>query len=258
MDKTFFQGIKQWEIDWQGHSAKMPVFYYDVTSMTAIHTADSESVRKLLPLKAMHPVEIFPGRCLAAFTAFEYRETDIDPYNEFSIAFLVRYGKRPIPFLTAAQQTARRCFSAYVWQLPVTTEIARAGGVEMYGYPKFIADIHFERSEGFLHCDLAEGGKQILRLSGKQLPTAAGNAMRYMTYSVSDGIPLATNVFVNPLEIGETRDKYAATLEIGTDHPIGRLLKRIGLSAMPFQYQYSPLNQAILFPGRNLMDTLEI
>ena len=68
MDQSFFAGIKQWALNWQGYEAKMPVFYYDVTSMTAIHTANTAAVRKLLPLKAMKPIEIIPGRCLVAST----------------------------------------------------------------------------------------------------------------------------------------------------------------------------------------------
>jgi hypothetical protein len=59
---------------------------------------------------------------------------------------------------------------------------------------------------------------------------------------------------MNQLEFAESRDKQAATLEVGADHSICEELKKIGLSETPVMYQYSPLNQAILFAGRNLMD----
>jgi hypothetical protein len=233
---------------------KLPVFYYDTTTITAIYTASTARVKELLPLPQMHPIELSPGKCLVAFTAFEYRETDINPYNEFAIAFLVTFDKPQIPFLTSALQMYRRRMTAYVWHLPVTTEIARVGGVELYGYPKFIADIEFEKEADKITCHLAENGKKILSLQGKVLPVARGKNSKIITYSNIKDIPLVTNVYFNQLEFAETRDKQAATLEIGSDHRICEDLRKIGLSQTPVMYQYSPLNQAILFGGRNLMD----
>ena len=254
MNDDFFSGIKQWEFNWREMKGKLPVFYYDTTSLTAIYTASTRKVKKLLPHAQMNPIEIFPGKCLVAFTAFEYRKTDIDPYNEFSIAFLIRFNKPQIPFFTAFTQMYRRRITAYVWKLPVTTEIARVGGVDLYGYPKFIADIKFQKENEQITCHLSESGEKILSLRGKVLPTKKEKISKINTYSIIDNIPLIANIFINPLEMAQTNDKQAAVLEIGLDHSICINLRNIGLSATPIQYQYSPLNQAILFAGRNLMD----
>ena len=254
MSNEFFKGVKQWEFNLGELPFKLPVFYYDTTTIIAIYTASTAKVKELLPLPQMNPIELSPGKCLVAFTAFEYRETDINPYNEFAIAFLVTYDKPQIPFLTSALQMYRRRMTAYVWHLPVTTEIARVGGVELYGYPKFIADIEFEKEADHITCHLSEDANKILSLRGKVLPVARGKNSRIITYSNIDDIPLVTNIHINQLEFAESRDKQAATLEIGSDHSISEDLQKIGLSATPVQYQYSPLNQAILFAGRNLMD----
>ena len=254
MNSEFFKGIKQWEINMQDMKFKMPIFYYDTTTITAIYTASTTKVKELLPLPQMTPIEIFPGRCLVAFVAFEYRETDIDSYNELAISFLVTFDKPQIPFLTPALQMYQRRLTAYIWHLPVTTEIARVGGVEFYGYPKFIADIEFQKEADQISCHLSENGNKILSLNGKVLPVTRGKNTKYITYSVIDDIPLVANVQINQLEFAETRDKQAATLEIGTDHRICEDLRKINLSESPAMYQYSPLNQAILFAGRNLMD----
>jgi len=254
MRGEIFKGIKQWEFEWQGAKAKLPVFYYDNTSMTAIYTASTSRVRELLPHPAMKPIEIYPGKCLTAFTAFEYRKTDIDPYNEFSISFLISFKNPQIPGLTAVRQMSRRYFSAFVWQLPVTTEIARRGGVELYGYPKFLADITFQKGKDWMECDLTEEGKKILSLRGKVLQTSRGKITRYTTYSVLDEIPLAANVFVDPIEFSQSSDKQAASLDLGAGHAISEALRGIGLGKAPVMYQFSPVNEAILFGGRNLID----
>jgi hypothetical protein len=254
MRGELFKGIKQWEFEQAGRKFKLPVFYYDNTSLTAIYTASTNKVRKLLPLPAMTPTEMFPGRCMVAFTAFEYRKTDIDPYNEFSIAFLITFGKRQVPGVTAIWQMARRCFTAYVWQLPVTTEIARFGGVELYGYPKFLADITFDKGKEWIECRLSEKGENILALKGKILPTARGKITRFVTTSVVDEIPVTANVVVDPLEFAQRRDGQSADLELGANHPVAEALREIELSRNPVMYQFSPITEAILFAGKNLMD----
>jgi hypothetical protein len=256
MSSEFFKSVLQQEfatIDGK-FKGKLPVFYYDNTSMTAIYTASTTKVRQYLPLKEMHPVEVFPGRCLVGFSAFEYRKTDIDPYNEFSISIIISFGKKTLPGLGLIPQILKRNFTAYVWHLPVTTEIARYGGVELYGYPKFIADIKFTRKESELECTLSEKGKHILTLTGKKLPVKKGKVMRFRTYSVKDRIPLVANIYTNPIEFSETRAPDAARLEIGNEHPITKELKSIELSNKPLTYQYIPKNEVILFAPRNLID----
>jgi hypothetical protein len=147
----------------------------------------------------------------------------------------------------------KRYFTAYVWQLPVTTERARRGGVEMYGYPKFLADITFAKENGILGCTLSEGGKNILTLKGQTLKTSVEKVNRFKTFSVKDGVPLAANVYMNPIEFGKSMNGKAATLSLG-NHDIAKTLKEINLSPKPLFFQYMPVMEAILYGPRNLMD----
>ncbi len=249
-----FSGIAQWDTTLAGRSGKLPVFYQDASSVTAVFPARAEVARRLVPHPALRLVELYPGRCLVAITAFEYRRTDIDPYNELSIAFLASAGSRPVPGLSVLSLLARRTFGAYVWQLPVTTEVARVGGVDLYGFPKFIADIRFERAGGKIGCRLAAGGKPILALRGRTLPTRPGPRTRYVTYSVRKGILLAANVLVDPLEYAESLSGGGAELELHGDHAICATLRELDLGRRAVLYQYAARMQAILFAPRNLVD----
>ena len=255
MKGDLFKGIVQWDMqDAKGYKGKLPVFYYENTSMTVILTASTEKVMKYIPHPYMHPVEVFPGRCLVGFSMFEYRKTDIEPYNEFSISIIISFGKRPVPGITILSNMINRCFHAYVWHLPVTTERARYGGVELYGYPKFIADIAFKREKDHLECTLSEKGSMILTIRGKKQSTSQGKILRFKTYSIKDGIPLCANIYTNPIEFRQTMNRNAAELEIGSDHKICGELNGIGLSKKPLLFQYIPLNEMILFGPRNLID----
>lgn len=251
----FLRGIVQTEFPMEvfDRVGKLPVFYYDNSSMTAVFTASTRKVRALLPDARMHPLELFPGRCVVAFNAFEYRDTDIDPYNEFSISFLMSYGRRALPGFKLLHGLMTRCFEAYVWKLPVTTEIARWGGVELYGYPKFIADIEFERTPERTVCTLSEAGRHILTLDGRALKGAPARLLRYRAYSMKNGIPLCANVYTHPLQYAQTMSPGAARLTLG-EHEIARQLRALELSASPLMYQYCPLNELVLFGPRNLID----
>lgn len=261
MQGDLFKGIKQFEFpapETARHLKKpsflVPVYYYDNTSMTAIYTASTARVRPYLPDPRMHPLELGPGRCLVAFTAFEYRKTDIDPYNEFSIAVLINFDRPAIPGLSVLRQLLSKAFHAYVWHLPVTTEIARYGGVELYGYPKFIADITFTCADGHIECTLADNNRRILTLRGKQLPTRPGKVVRFKTYPVKDGITLCGNVYANHLSYAESYGGSNVALSIGAEHPICTELRSIDLSDKALLYQYSAANEAVLFGPHNLID----
>lgn len=254
MSGEIFQGIKQWEYERKGVKFLMPGFYRDSASFTAVFTASTKAVRALLPHPDMTPVELSPGRSVIAFTAFEYKDSDIGPYNEFGISFLIAFRKRQIPLFTALRQMRKRQLSAYVWQLPVTTELARRGGVDQYGYPKFLADIDFKKNDESISCTVAVDGTNLLTFEGKILPTERGEQSKSHSYSILEGIPLVTTVLMDYLEQGQSRDKDAVKLEPGA-HPIADDIRQLGLSETPVSYQYSPVFQSILFPGRNLVDT---
>ena len=155
------------------------------------------------------------GSTLVAFTAFEYRKTDIDPYNEFYISFPITFRKRAIPGITVLGMMARRYFTAYVWQLTVTTERARKGGVEMYGYPKFLADISFPRENDAFTCTLSEGGKNIFVLKGQKLKTAPEKVNRFKTFSVKDGVPLASKRLYESNRIRQIHEREGGTTHFG-------------------------------------------
>jgi hypothetical protein len=254
MTTDLFQGIARWNVEKTGTTRCLPYLYYDLSSVAAVYTASTGQVRKLLPHSDLRPIELVPGRCLVAFAGFEYRKTDQDPYNEFNISFLVSYRRRPIPLVTLAGALNARVIPSYVWQLPVTTEQARAGGVDLFGYPKFIADIQFARDQNRVICTLSEAGSEILRMTGRALPTKRGKPIRYVTYAAGLGALTSTNFVVAPHEFGESRHKSDLALEIGAEHAICHTLDGIKLSRHPLLYQYCPRGEAILFPSRNLKD----
>ncbi|MEW5736750.1 MAG: acetoacetate decarboxylase family protein [Thermodesulfobacteriota bacterium] len=233
---------------------KLPIFYYDNTSMTAIYTASTEKMSARLPSGLLHPVEIYPGRCLAAVSAFEYRETDIGPYNEFSVATLVTRGKRGLPGLTALSQLLRNEMHVYILTLPVDSELACRGGRDLSGYPKFLADFEWSDHDRFSSCRISVNGKLLARMRGKKLPTSQGRVLHSVLYTRFNNYLLNANLYIDQRRFGQSFDRGSAEIEIGDGHELCELLEDLKLGARPIAYQYSPHSRAILFDSKNLMD----
>ncbi|HEU4386037.1 MAG TPA: acetoacetate decarboxylase family protein [Anaeromyxobacteraceae bacterium] len=254
--KPFFESVAQQEMTLGGLKVLVPVFYQDVTSMNAVLTASTERVADLLPHPDLHPVELRRGRCLLSVTALEYRQSGIGPYNELAIAASVTFGRRAVRLLDAVAAVLRHAFSLHVLHLPVTTEVARVGGVELYGYPKFLADITFTRGEKGLACTLAEGGARILSLVGEDLGRYRPAKLHATTYSMKGETLLRTAIEFDKLESAETLRRGAATLEIGSEHRVARQLASLDVDPRPVLFQMSPRGRAILFEPHPAHETV--
>ncbi len=177
--------VEQKEVAITGGSCAVPVIYREVFAVAGIFLAPTLKLRDLLPTSKLVPAEVMPGKGLLAVVAFDYRDTSIGPYREVGIAVPARYRPRFNPMLVPPlRMAASLSYEAFVWQLPVTTETALHAGIDIWGYPKFLAEIEFEESE--------EGGSGLGVLSGRVLRLRARRVphMGWNTLSVRDGSAL--------------------------------------------------------------------
>lgn len=251
----FFKNIIKWNLEKSGVQIPHPFFFQDALFLVSLFTASTKKVSGLIPHSDLHPIELTPGRCLVGFSAFEYRQSDISAYNELSISFLVSYKKKPIPLLTLVKSALSGAFPAYIWQLPVTSEIARAGGIALYNTPKFLADIDFIRSKDSVGCSLSVSGSEILQMTSRVLPTKPIKPTQFVSYFIMEGSVIYAKARINPIEFAQSFRPGDFKLKIGKDHPICQTLHTLELSKRPFVSQYCPRCEIILFPAHNILDT---
>jgi len=114
-----------------------PNFYYRTSNIQLLFLAPRARLRAMLPAP-LEPLRAFSGYGLVALTFFSYAVCDNDPYNEVSIAAVIRRpGARGSHALELLDAMRRRSFFAHVLALPVTTEIARVRGLYGYQLPKW-------------------------------------------------------------------------------------------------------------------------
>jgi hypothetical protein len=248
-DSDFFTDVLQIDIEIGGRAGKTPTFYYDAGSISAAFPAHLRALRELMPDPCYVPARLAPGLGVIAIECLEYRDTDVGPYNEVAISVLLNDPpcRLNVPGRALVTSSRTRRHDAYIWHIPVTTDVALRGGVDFYGFPKFIADIDFDEPAERRRCRLAEGSKHILTLTGERLPTPGSGQVDIFCRLWMDGQPQAARFRKRQLNVAATFRPGAARLDLGADHPIARQLDRLLVSHRSLHYEFCPRFEAILF-----------
>jgi hypothetical protein len=238
----FFEGVKFEECEYSGRRVKFPFCFIDLSRMSASFSAPANKLKGALPTERLKPVEIKPGIAMVSFAGIEYREIDrLKPYNEFGVSMPVHYKR---------DENSQALPGLYVFYLPVTTEEARWGGVEFYGFPKFIAEISFEEAGEMRRCLLRAEGEDIITLEVKRLDTSLVYKDFYV-YTVKEGQLLRTRVQTKG-QSGTSSLPGDASYKLGNHH-IAEGLQRLEIGGKAMQCSYSPKMQTILHkPGQQL------
>jgi len=253
---VFFDGIVQEPISYHGIAARAPLFYRRARMMAGVFTADLAALRAEMPTRRHHPLAIRPGRGVVAIHCLDYQECDIGPYREVSLSTAIVHGAPPwASALDLARATVTGVYQVCVLQLPVDTEAALWGGLEIFGFPKWLAAISFAETAGRLVCTVKDPstGALVLEVSGEaiavrehaQTDRAKLRTLTMTSYPVKEGQTLRARMDLNLLASGSAFTGRSMTLSLGPD-PHADVLRRLGLGRL-VQYRYSPRCEGILY-----------
>ena len=123
-----------------------------------------------------------PGRALVALAVCRYDDTDLDPYHEVAVSFVVRPHDAP-PNVSAGQRMQEffsGAIGAYIHRLPVDREFSCAAGRDVWGFPKWVTTIDIDepgagstRAGTGTSVRLVDDGVHVLSLA-----VAAGGRLR--------------------------------------------------------------------------------
>ena len=253
MDEDFFSGVAQGEMNIAGVSAKVPIFYREARAFNGIFPANYFKLKRMLPDHRFVPAQVLPGVGAVSFSALEYQDTDIGPYNEFSIGILLNSSQfLPIPGYNMLRQYLQGYYYVYIYHLPVTTEVALRGGIDFYNYPKFLADIDFSDTEGEVICELGEKGEKILELRGRKVPAQRSSLLKYFCHLYQDKQPQTAEFKINAQEMAQALGSAGVSISFGDSHPIARKFSDVLLGDKALMYIYIPKLQGILYGPRQL------
>lgn len=251
---TFFEGVRQADIDVQGDTVKLPIFYYDGEFMTGVFPARLGALRRLLPDRRLSPARLAPGIGAVSITCFEYRDSDVGTYNELAIGIPLNFPNyRPnLPGLAMLGGVARGQLDGYVYHLPVTTELALKAGRELWNYPKFVAPIEFTQDDHTRTCRLSENDEHILTMRAPRIQATRTEKLQLFTHVYQDGQPQRGEFKLRAERSGQSIKFGAAQLEIGDRHPIANELRSVLISNKSIAASYSPKIEGILYGPENI------
>lgn len=244
----FFEGVEQVELSIEGKKGRFPVFYRDARMFTLVLPASLFKLYRIMPDPRFTPTQILPGIGGISLTAFEYFDTDIEPYNEFSIGVMLNSPYwMALPCYNLTRQYISKMFNVFIYHLPVTTEIALRGGIEFYNYPKFLADITFSDSPDRISCELARDGERILSMSGPKLPSLFSGEMKFMCNLYHYRQPQLAEFKVNVIEGAIKMLPSDVAWSFSLSSALGREIHDTVIGSRALMYMYMPKIQCILY-----------
>src|SRR3954453_4892673 len=199
-----------------GETVSIPVEIRDGRSWFASFLVPLDSARTLVEPAGLEPARTMRKFALATLAFVRYSDGDLGPYQEVAVAILVQ----------DSTGTGMGGASAYIHQLPVNQAFTCAAGREIWGFPKFLADITITEGRHADECLLVHEGRKVLRLDIAQgIPTPVRDTA-LDALSFRDGVLRRTRW---SLDGGGSRVRPSgARLELG-DHPIADELRGLGL-----------------------------
>lgn len=233
---------------------ELPACYFDASNYLALFQIDVDEAAEKLRGLPLQPV-IVSRKAVAVLTFFKFRDTTLGPYHEVGLAILVTpEGEQQlqISFNDLMEPSCRESLASWVLDLPVTSALGSAAGCEVWGYPKFVAQLPIELDGDRFHAQVVDvDGKLIMELSGQRgyvLPEEIPG-MAPQTYSMHKGQLLRTKVATRSR--CQTCGGGSIRLAIGdSPHRMTKNLRDLGLDGKaPKVMQTAEDFQSILFAG---------
>ncbi len=216
-----------------GRRMALPVHYLDMRMAGAVFRLPAQQARDLVADERFVPRVEDDGLARCYVTALEYRKVDIlYPYNELAVT---------IPgSLRGFDREAD--LHAYL-HLPVTTEDARWTGVEIYGFPKYVAGIEFREIERTVVSTLTLAGQEILTLRVAKGP-AQNDEWVVENLTFLDGEPILST-FHAAGQRHASDVAGGATLHLG-EHELAQELRSAQIEPTSESHFYCPQMSATL------------
>ncbi len=245
--RPLFEGLVFQKIELEQASFDLPILYFREDSFALFFSASVEKVRKFLPSQNLRPVLLSKKKAVVVIAAFNYVETSIGPYGELGIAIPVVHMRRPLPVLPLIRESSCKGFGMWVAHLPVTTTVAKEAGRQVWGYPKFVADMDFKVFPEYIECTLSEKQQHILTVRAPRKGLVRKDNKPLITYSVADGNLIKTTIEQRAIYMMDLLPDNAL-LDLG-EHPVAQFLRELEISQKPFASRIYLYRAAVLPKG---------
>jgi hypothetical protein len=246
MTGSFTEGLQRTRASIEGLDFELPVVIREARIFSAVFPASARKLRGLIADQGLIPAQLLPGMGLVQLTAYEYSDTDLGPFNEFSVVIpLYTPGFPKLPFLNLNKARITQEVHNFLLHRGATSQMA----VRIFGgyhlWPELFSSIEFSEDAEWVTCEWKEGDDLICRLRGRKIPARHMSKVKVFIYTPASSRPQLADI--NPDQSTTTRGSANAELVLGTSHPIAVELSRVLASTKPRMYTYGPRWQLIAY-----------
>ena len=236
----------------QGRRVAFPVVVRHASAGSATYLVPAAAARALLPGAAFEIAEPLPGKALLSLAIIDYLDNDLGDYSEFSMALFVRPRGQSagIPYLGTMIDMLRSRLGTFILHLPVNQSFTCEAGATIWGFPKTLQEIDFDRGDERASCSLVYDGQHALTLA---LPRGGDKSLPEKTltgYTLIEGVA-HQNHFTSRADGFGVRGGSGAELLLGSG-PIADQLRSLGLPKKPFMTTWMERMQASFGPSVKL------
>lgn len=223
-----------------GRRIQARTHYADFGMYGGYFEVDSRAARRRLP-PGLEVVEHRAGVTELEVWCAEYRRIEtLRPYNELGVLLPVRFAHDDAPPLEGM----------YVLEMPVTTEEARWGGADNYGFPKFLAEIAITHGGDQTLCTVTHRGVHVLGLRVDARPCEPFRDTTTL-FNVRDDGRVIECTFETSGERAVAPAAGGVALELG-QHAIADELGQLGVRPAGGRGLYLPTARGVLGKGIDL------
>jgi hypothetical protein len=223
----------------QGQRVAMPVEVRSASACSAAFAVPAAAARSVIGYAGLDLVEPLPGRAICSLAFVRYVDSDLGPYDEFAVAFLVRrpdgghdgrgrQDGRGGQAGRGGRRGLRGGAGAFIHWLPVNQSFTLEAGRSIWGFPKEMADIDLSLSGPSKRCVVRKDGQLVVDLVIRPgIPMPSGSAKTsFDAYTSHDGVTRRTPWVMRP---GGVRSRPGGALLRLGEHPVAEELRRLGL-----------------------------
>lgn len=151
-----------------GIGIDIPMIYGDASSVMYFMLVDTKKVMNFIHDKRVKPIPLFKNKALLAINVFEYRESAVGAFNEFTFSVpIMMDGKFNIPILPLIFDQSFSKLGFYVIQLGASNDLGRKHIEDIWGYPTYKnnLDISIVNKNGRVTSIIKENDDNILTIS---------------------------------------------------------------------------------------------
>lgn len=232
-----------------GRTVQLPVRIRHARQWSASWLAPATAAQAVIDYSGLEVCQPVPGKAMVALAFVDYLDGDLDTYHEVAVSVVVRRHDAS-PVATARdhlRELGRNEVAAFIHDLPVDESFTCEAGNEIWGYPKWIADIELTAMRGRTACTLRSTAGHQLTLDVRDGGPLPMPSRMPPTYSWRDGVLRRTEWEVTT-EGGGAR-VGGARLTIGPRGPLAETLRRLQLPRRPIMSSATPHLTATFGPA---------